>query len=69
MNHVTPVGFAELSGQSSLSGRMELPTSPINQLREIRQLSPILEERPPVRPANKPTPEECRRKLAVRFLE
>jgi hypothetical protein len=46
----------ELSGESSLAGRVELPDNRCSRRRAFRRLSPILEESPPpVNFLNKPT--------------
>ena len=66
-HHPTPAGVIELPGQSSLSGRIELPTAPFHPSQGVRRLSPISEEPPPVRYATKPTLQECRIKRGVRF--
>lgn len=46
---------AELSGESSLTGRVELPDNRCSRRHAFRRLSPMLEELPPVNFLNKPT--------------
>jgi len=54
----TPLSYtaAELSGESSLNGRVELPDNSCSRRRTFRKLSPIQEESPPVNFLKKPTP-------------